>query len=321
LSSLNIRHTPDAALFDAVLTKPARHLVLFDALAAAMKATRAVPRLANPQLAQFDAELARRWPLRILLAEDNEINRKVALRMLRGFGYQADVAANGLEAIDALRRQPYDLVLMDIQMPEMDGLEAARRIVHAFPTARPRIVAMSANVMPEDTAAALQAGMDDYLVKPISVPLLRDALEKAGELKAARAEAAGAAASRADALALAGVLDDGHLRNFVELDPSCAFLDDLVQSFAASSRQSLSQLGQAMAAGATAQVAAVAHQLKGTSATLGVRELSRLCMALEDMAVAGTLDGAAELVLACEREFETGLRALALLLAAHRQPA
>ncbi len=146
--------------------------------------TEAAPVVVTPPAeaaSAFDATLAERLPLRILLAEDNEINRKVALAMLKRYGYQADVAVNGLEAVAAVERQSYDLVFMDIQMPEMDGLEATRAIIALAPKVpRPRIVGLSANAMAEDVQAALQAGMDDYLAKPITPGGLRGMLEKWG---------------------------------------------------------------------------------------------------------------------------------------------
>ena len=113
--------------------------------------------------------------MRVLLAEDNATNQKLALALLSRMGYRADVAANGVEALEALKRQPYDVVLMDVQMPEMDGLEATRRIVAAA-GARPRIVAMTANAMQGDREACLAAGMDDYITKPIRVEALVAAL-------------------------------------------------------------------------------------------------------------------------------------------------
>ncbi|MDY6938315.1 MAG: response regulator [Cyanobacteriota bacterium] len=111
-----------------------------------------------------------RLPLRILLAEDNRVNQKVGLHLLKRIGYEADIANNGLEVLEALHRQPYDLVLMDVQMPEMDGLMATRKIQATrwqFPT--PRIVAMTANAMQDDRQACLAAGMDDFISKPIRV--------------------------------------------------------------------------------------------------------------------------------------------------------
>jgi CheY-like chemotaxis protein/HPt (histidine-containing phosphotransfer) domain-containing protein len=260
-------------------------------------------------------------PLRILLAEDNEVNRKVALRMLKGFGYNADVAANGVEVLDALARQRYDLVLMDIQMPELDGLEATRRIGRdVAPSIRPRIIAMSANALREDAEAALQAGVDDYVVKPISVPMLRAALERSGELAAARkgqSQPAPLPATTADMLC--DMLDDEHLRSFIDLDPSGEFVAGLVASFAANSRQALADMRRAVAEGRAAEAGGLAHQLKGTSSTVGVREMTRLCLALEEMAARGDIGAAAAVVDQCEREFEAGLAALDVFMARHGQ--
>jgi CheY-like chemotaxis protein len=126
-----------------------------------------VPR---PGSEELDPEQAARHPLRILLVEDNAVNQKLALRLLSQMGYQADVAANGIEAVEAVGRQPYDLVLMDVQMPEMDGLEATRLIVEQFPAEqRPWIVAMTANAMDGDREACLAAGMKGYISKPIRI--------------------------------------------------------------------------------------------------------------------------------------------------------
>jgi CheY-like chemotaxis protein len=126
---------------------------------------------------RLDPELATRHPLRILLAEDNVVNQKLALRLLQQMGYRADLASNGIEAVESVQRQTYDVVLMDVQMPEMDGLDAARAICARFPAhGRPRIVAMTANAMQGDREECLAAGMDDYVTKPIRVDALVTAL-------------------------------------------------------------------------------------------------------------------------------------------------
>jgi len=113
------------------------------------------------------------------LAEDNAVNQKLALRLLSQMGYRADVAGNGLEAIEALERQPYDVILMDVQMPEMDGLDATRQINARWKQPdRPRIIAMTANAMQGDRERCLAAGMDDYVSKPVRVNELVSALSQ-----------------------------------------------------------------------------------------------------------------------------------------------
>ena len=130
-TSLGRREAADT-LFAATLAKPLRQSQLYDTLMSLLGNDAAPKRAAAPAKTQIDATLAQRHPLRILLAEDNLVNQKLALRLLSQMGYRADVAANGIEAIEALQRQRYDVVLMDVQMPEMDGLEATREIVRRF---------------------------------------------------------------------------------------------------------------------------------------------------------------------------------------------
>ena len=124
-----------------------------------------------------DPTLGARHPLRILLAEDNGVNQKLALRLLQLMGYRADLAGNGREAIQSVARQPYDLLLMDVRMPELDGLQAPAQIVAQWPAGqRPRIVAMTADALDGDRAHHLAAGMDGCLTKPLRLPDLGAAL-------------------------------------------------------------------------------------------------------------------------------------------------
>jgi signal transduction histidine kinase len=132
--------------------------------------------------ARGEQQMGERLLLQILLAEDNLINQKVARRMLERMGYRADVAGNGLEALAALRRGHYDVVLMDVHMPEMDGLEATRQICQEWAEGeRPRIIAMTANAMQGDKEECLAAGMDDYISKPVQITDLQAALERSGQ--------------------------------------------------------------------------------------------------------------------------------------------
>jgi CheY-like chemotaxis protein len=166
-------------LFAAFLTKPFKQANLFTAIASALAPNDVTPKRLASELV-FDSQLAQRVPLRILLAEDNVVNQKLALRILERLGYRADLASNGVEAVASLKRQPYDVVLMDVQMPEMDGLEATREIRRQT-LGQPRIIAMTANAMQGDRELCLAAGMNDYISKPIHVPELQRALTQAGQ--------------------------------------------------------------------------------------------------------------------------------------------
>jgi len=175
LSSLGV-HDRTSEAIAAFLVKPVKPSALHDAMATAL-AGHAVSVPVRSTGHAVDRDLGARHPLRILLAEDNPVNRKLALRLLERLGYRADVATNGLEAIAAIEGSRYDLVLMDVQMPELDGLEATRRIRHRWPgMAGPRIVAMTANAMDGDREACIAAGMDDYISKPIAPEMLQASL-------------------------------------------------------------------------------------------------------------------------------------------------
>ena len=189
LSSIGARDREGAAVA-AWLAKPVKPSALHDALATVLLggqvAERAGARPARPagQSARGAASgedgesLGQRHPLRILLAEDNAVNQKLALRLLRQLGYEADVAADGLQALAMLEDSDHDVVLMDVQMPQLDGLEATRRIRRQWPDRSLRVVAMTANALAGDREACLAAGMDDYIAKPIRPAELRSALER-----------------------------------------------------------------------------------------------------------------------------------------------
>jgi signal transduction histidine kinase/DNA-binding response OmpR family regulator/putative methionine-R-sulfoxide reductase with GAF domain len=176
LSSLGVREraTSDVAAF---LVKPVKPSALHDAVMTVLAGRSDAVAVRQPTGSAIDHELASRHPLRILLAEDNPVNQKLAMRLLERMGYAADLATNGSEAVEAVERGGYDVVLMDVQMPELDGLEATRRIRAARPAADgPHIVAMTANALEGDRETCLAAGMNDYVAKPIRPDALAAAL-------------------------------------------------------------------------------------------------------------------------------------------------
>ncbi|MDP3071943.1 MAG: PAS domain S-box protein [Opitutaceae bacterium] len=193
LSSLGTRESvPEPALFAAFLTKPARPAQLVDTLAVLFQGRALKHREVSAH--PFPPPATAQGPARerVLLAEDNVVNQKVAQAMLTRLGLRADLAATGREAIEALVRQPYDIVFMDVQMPVMDGLEATRHIVERWPEAvtRPWIIAVTANAMVGDRETCLGAGMDDYITKPLKASELAAALERARVVLARRKPAA-----------------------------------------------------------------------------------------------------------------------------------
>jgi PAS domain S-box-containing protein len=156
------------------VSKPIRTSALYDLFLEVLHGRQ----VARPAAAMESAPLGHSHPLAILVAEDNPVNQRVAILMLQRLGYRADLAANGREALEAVERQRYDLVLMDVQMPEMDGLQAAREIcARRAPSVRPRIVAMTANVSTSDRDECFAAGMNDFLTKPVRQADLRKAIQ------------------------------------------------------------------------------------------------------------------------------------------------
>jgi CheY-like chemotaxis protein/HPt (histidine-containing phosphotransfer) domain-containing protein len=230
-------------------------------------------------------------PLRILLAEDNVINQKLALRILNKLGYRADIASNGAEALEALRRQSYDAILMDLQMPEMDGLEATRRIRDLYRgSPSPRIIALTASAMQGDRERCLAAGMDDYIAKPIRVEELRRALlmadaagdsthgmaelvinERAGELVE---EEKSASIDTSVLLRLKAMQQDG--------EPD--IINELFELFVAQAEGLLQELRKAFIERDWQALMRTAHLLQGSCAGIGANTMLTLCAMVEEAA-------------------------------------
>jgi PAS domain S-box-containing protein len=291
LTSLGRRAAAETDPFVAHLTKPIKPSQLYDVLMAVFG--RRTAELPTPPAPATAAGPAPSSALRILVAEDNAVNQQLALLLLRKLGYRADVAADGREALEALERQPYDVVLMDVHMPEMDGLEATRRIHGRWAETRPRIVAMTANALEGDREACLEAGMDDYISKPIREEELATALR---EVPGRRLEVT------IDASAL------DRLRETVGTEQA---LSELTETFFRDTEGLLAELRRDLEAERPAEVRRHAHTLKSTAASFGATELSALCRRLEDLAGKGSLDAAAQLLPGIDAEFSRVRTALA----------
>ncbi|MGE3620374.1 MAG: response regulator [Acidimicrobiia bacterium] len=267
-----------ARKFSALLTKPVKQSQLYDALVGVM-ADRPAP--AAPP-GEFDPTMAERRPLRVLLAEDNPVNQRLSLHLLSKFGYHADVAGNGLEAVEAVVRQPYDVVFMDVQMPLMDGCQATREIRRRVPGG-PRIVAMTANALAGDREECLAAGMDDYLSKPVSPAALAAALERSPTAgSGAVVGPSGSGPSTGGPPGEAGadpVLDAAVVAAF-----RATYGDEapaLVEAFLSDAAHLASALRSAVADGDADEARRSAHSLKSNARTFGAPRLGTLCERLE----------------------------------------
>ena len=307
---------PVMTMFAAFLSKPVKQSQLYDALAALWAGDQAQQQRALPADSEFDDVLGRDLPLRILLAEDNGTNQQLAVRFLQRMGYTADVVANGLEAVDAVRRQTYDVVLMDIEMPEMDGLQAARRIREEHGARRPQIVAMTANALHGDRERALAMGMDEYITKPIRVSELQAALAAVGCRVHGQHAPGGDTSPSARGLsspthALTGDIEGQQVLDPTAFDETREFLgaeaDEVIGGVIASFRRKtpamLLTLRQALACNETPQLHMVAHTLKGLAGTVGARRVQALCESIETNAGTGALSDLPSMLNQLEEEF------------------
>jgi CheY-like chemotaxis protein/HPt (histidine-containing phosphotransfer) domain-containing protein len=275
-----------------------------------------------PAAPKTEPPLAERFPLRILLCEDNVINQKVAARILTQIGYRCDIAANGREGLEALDRQHYDLVFMDMMMPEMDGLAATRAIRErqkdgaAHPTYQSSIliIAMTAHAQQSDRENCLAAGMDDYLAKPIRPNDVREVIERwAAKINPVAAPSAAAptpdAAATAAAVAQAAPAPAGEppveMTRLMDLtDGNADSARELIDMFYRQTEQQLKQIEDSIRADKAADVGHVAHSCKGASATLGMARLAAVLLKLEKLGKSGALAGAGELCDEARREYQ-----------------
>jgi CheY-like chemotaxis protein len=288
--------------FAVQLAKPLKASQLYDALMSVLVGRTGEGRPAAPAVG---AGKPADSTLRILLAEDNAVNQKVALHLLERLGHRADVASNGLEAISALERRPYDVVLMDVQMPELDGLDATRQICARWPqNLRPRIIAMTANAMAEDREACFAAGMDDYVAKPIRPEELAQALNRVRP-HTRPVENGGIS------------LDAAALESLREIGGE-EFLAELIGTFLSDAPVLLASLRTTRDQAETEELRRAAHTLKSNGQTFGAARFADLCRELEEQAKGGRLDGTDDLIDRIESEYAALEKALTAL---HPAPA
>jgi PAS domain S-box-containing protein len=291
--------------FAAHLTKPIKASQLYEAL---MSAFGEISEEGKPVAAGVarGSEATGRAPLQVLLADDNAVNQQLALALLMKMGHRADVATNGAEVLEALARRLYDVVLMDVEMPVMDGLEASRRINQEWPAGqRPRIIAMTANAMQGDREACLAAGMDDYLSKPIRREELAAALARS-EARAVWVEDA----ATADEVDAPGPVDLAELEAAVG-DP--IFVRELISTFLNDAPGLVGELRSSLEHHDLGELRRAAHTLKANGRTFGAAGLAALSEELELSAQAGTLADAVELVTRIEKEYARVAGALGAL--------
>ena len=290
--------------FAAGLSKPLRLSHLRDRLLETVGEQRGTSAGAVPLVA---CDVGSPLPLRILLAEDNAINQKVALRLLERLGYEADIVGDGRQALARLDHAVYDVILMDVQMPEMDGLEASRAICARWAASeRPRIIAMTAEAMQGDRDKCLAAGMDDYIVKPVTLDRLAAALAKCRPLAAAPAPGAAAVPPiEKQKIAAGTALDRDVLHQLREDLGGPAALREVIRSFLDQTPSVLSALRDAAARADVPSIRRAAHMIKGTSSTLGARELSEQCAEIERVGQTGCIADAGSRVIAIEASYRT----------------
>jgi len=268
----------DRSLFSAQLSKPVRPSFLYETLLS-LFANRPIVVRDNPQFtSDIDQQMGLKHPLRILLADDNVVNQKVAIRMLERIGYRADLAGNGLEVLQAVERQTYDLILMDVQMPEMDGLETSRQLHKRIPKERlPRIIAMTAHALQGDRERFLAEGMDDYLSKPVQLNELVKALQGTIPLQV---DAKGHKMEGQAAIEhITWTTLDSYYR--VMGDDTDAFLIELIQTFLPNAQKLINDMKQALESKDLNTFHRSAHTLKSSSASLGAVLLSEHARVLE----------------------------------------
>jgi len=283
------------------LTKPVDEADLHDCLAEILVGAPARPALVTRHSLREARPAA---VARVLVAEDNEVNQKVAVRILERLGYRVDVADNGREAVEAVARTRYEAVLMDGQMPEMDGFEATGLIRDREKDGRHTlIIAMTASAMKGDREKCLAAGMDDYVAKPISPEAVQAVLGRWVPPNVTEGGAPGTPE-------VTSPVDETMLANLRAIDEDGTLLVELIDTFLRIAPLRLAALSKASAKGGASALERAAHSFLGSCANLGATSMADICARLEQMGRAGSTTGARELIVGLEEEYTAVQEAL-----------
>jgi CheY-like chemotaxis protein/HPt (histidine-containing phosphotransfer) domain-containing protein len=297
LSAIRLRgddERPAQAGVSVFVYKPVRPAQLLDAVCRALN-IELQPEKKAPPAPVLDANFARRLPLRLMIADDNLINQKVGLSVLQKLGYRADVAQNGLEVLQALEQKAYDVVFLDVQMPEMDGLETARQIVQRWPREkRPCVIAMTGNALMGDRERCLEAGMDDYISKPVRIAELQSALERWGPARIRKPDTS--FFTRSTLLPKESLLDQSILAELREMPSSdgVSIVRELVDLFLEGAPQRIAQIHQTL--NDPPKLAFHAHALKSMGLNLGTKRVVELSQKIEELGRSGKVTDAPDLL-------------------------
>jgi len=263
----------NSEIFTAGISKPINQEELFDLFSMLCNENKAV----LPKQEIIEKKLSEKLPLKILIAEDNIINQKIALRILAQMGYIADVASDGLEVLECLSRQHYDIVLMDVQMPKLDGIQTTGKILEKWiPAERPKIVAMTANATQGDMEKCLYAGMDDFISKPILSEELKSMLEKWGSNPITKVT--GALTYNNDDL-----IDFNTVENLKQITGiyNTSFIEEVVNLYSKQTPQLISDIKQYWKNNEIQKIILAVHNLKGSSINMGAKMIQELSKNIE----------------------------------------
>jgi CheY-like chemotaxis protein len=314
LTSMGVKSdTPEfaAASFSSCLTKPIKPIQLLEVLVRVVSGVKPISQMTTAS-AKLDPNLSTRLPLRVLLCDDNAINQKVAVRLLQQMGYKPDIAGNGVQALARIDAQPYDLVFMDVMMPEMDGLEATQQIrarqkdaiTHPNYKAPIIIVAMTASAMQGDKEKCINAGMDDYLSKPVRLEDVRALIERWGSSLVCGDAVDTAQMNSVTVSVEAQEKPPVDMERLKELtDGTDSGMRELVNLYLDQTTKQLDDLQSAIKKQDAVEVRRIAHSCAGASATCGMNDIVPLLKEMEQQGFEGKLTGADQLCSGAIKEF------------------